>query len=173
MDLGATLCRARKPECARCPLAQTCVALSAGPPERLPIKTRRSKRGQRENALLLLWHRGSVWLVQRPETGVWAGLWTPPLFDSATALDALVAPWPGSGEWLPTVQHALTHFDWTLHPLRWDWPARRAGQVALNEGRWFPVAQALALGLPAPVRRLIGQAAAGPGSLRPDADQRA
>jgi A/G-specific adenine glycosylase len=155
MDLGATVCSARKPDCARCPLAEICVAKAGGQPERLPVKTRRTRRGQRENALLLLLHQGSVWLVQRPDTGVWAGLWTPPLFESTKALDALVSTWPGSGEWLPTVNHALTHFDWALHPLRWQWPPRRGSTVPVQDGRWFTQEAALAAGLPAPVRRLI------------------
>jgi A/G-specific adenine glycosylase len=155
MDLGATVCSARKPICERCPLSARCVAWASGEPERWPVKTRRSKRSQRENALLLLLHRGQVWLMQRPGTGVWAGLWTLPLFDGSTALDELTQTWPGQGEWLPSFKHALTHFDWTLHPLRWHWPERRAGKLPLTEGRWFTMPDALAMGLPAPIRRLI------------------
>jgi A/G-specific adenine glycosylase len=33
MDLGATVCRARRPECARCPLARSCTWCQAGRPE--------------------------------------------------------------------------------------------------------------------------------------------
>ncbi|MDO9092035.1 MAG: A/G-specific adenine glycosylase [Rubrivivax sp.] len=155
MDLGATVCT-RKPACERCPLAADCKALASGEPQRFPVKTRRLKRSQRENALLWLEHRKRVWLVRRPETGVWAGLWTLPDYPSVTALEALTDPWPGQGEWLPTVQHALTHFDWTLHPLRWLWGAGAAPQPpVLPTGRWCTLDEALALGLPAPVRRLL------------------
>jgi A/G-specific adenine glycosylase len=157
MDLGATLCSQRKPDCARCPLAARCVARASGAPEAWPVKTRKLKRGARENALLLLQRGPEVWLQQRPATGVWAGLWTPPLFDSSTALEAATAPWPGHGGWLPTLQHALTHFEWTLHLLHWHWPARSKAAVPLAEGRWFTLPDALALGLPAPVRRLLAQ----------------
>ncbi|MDP3226154.1 MAG: NUDIX domain-containing protein, partial [Rubrivivax sp.] len=90
------------------------------------------------------------------ETGVWAGLWTLPDYPSVTALEALTEPWPGQGEWLPTVQHTLTHFDWTLHPLRWQWGPGAAPQPpVLPPGRWCTLDEALALGLPAPVRRLL------------------
>jgi A/G-specific adenine glycosylase len=155
MDLGATLCTLRKPDCARCPLASRCVARASGTPEAWPVKTRKLKRGARENALLLLQRGPEVWLQQRPATGVWAGLWTPPLFDSSTALDEATTAWPGHGAWLPTFQHALTHFEWTLHPLHWHWPARGKAAVPLAEGRWFTLPDALAMGLPAPVRRLL------------------
>lgn len=157
MDLGASVCLARKPACERCPLAATCVARAEGTPQRYPVKTKTLKRGRRRHALLWLEQGGAVWLVQRPPTGVWAGLMTLPEFDSADALAGIVAGWPGEGAWLPPIEHALTHFDWTLEPLRWHWPARvpKALQQALPAGRWVPRAQALALGLPAPVRRLL------------------
>jgi A/G-specific adenine glycosylase len=102
-----------------------------------------------------------VWLVQRPPRGVWAGLWTPPLYDALDDLCALAAEWPGRGEALAPIKHALTHFDWHLHPWRQQLPlrlsaTRRAAlEAALAEGRWFTVERALTLGLPAPVRKLL------------------
>jgi A/G-specific adenine glycosylase len=155
MDLGATLCLARKPACERCPLAETCAARTSGQPERLPLKTRRLKRGRRVHALLWLRRGGKVYLVQRPATGVWASLWSLPEFDIASTLEDRVETWPGEGEWLPNVEHALTHFDWTLQPLAWTLPARAKAPVGLPEGRWFTVDEALAMGLPAPIRRLL------------------
>ncbi len=159
MDLGASVCAVRQPDCIRCPLAAQCVARAAGTPQRFPVKGRRLRRGQRSNALLVLRQRQRLFLVQRPARGVWAGLWSLPEFESPDALNALAAGWPGQGEWLAPVAHALTHFDWTLHPLRWQLPARAALPPALASldpaGRWCELEEALQLGLPAPVRRLI------------------
>jgi A/G-specific adenine glycosylase len=62
---------------------------------------------------------------------------------------------------LPSFTHTLTHLDWTLHPMRWTLPARttagtRADVTAeLSPGRWFTLDEALAAGLPAPLRRLL------------------
>jgi A/G-specific adenine glycosylase len=65
---------------------------------------------------------------------------------------------------LPAIRHGLTHFEWTLAPLRWqlpvqlsaaDWTALSGG---LPEGRWVDDAEALSLGLPAPVRKLLLEA---------------
>ena len=167
MDLGATLCTLRRPQCERCPLAQRCVARAAGQAERYPVKSRRLKRGRRENALLWLEHRGCWWLVQRPATGVWAGLWSLPERLSVADLFTELAGLPGERTVLPVIEHALTHFDWTLHPLRWTLPARGVA-AALREwstlpwaspGKWVTPQEALALGLPAPVRRLLQGAA--------------
>ena len=160
MDLGATVCTLRRPACTACPLQADCIARREGAPGRYPVKTRKLRRGQRAHALLWLQHRGRWWLVQRPDRGVWAGLWSLPEFASAEDLERVVAGWPGAGRWLPPLQHALTHFDWTLTPLVWRWPARGPVPAPPGDGggRWFTPAEALAAGLPAPLRRLFAAA---------------
>ena len=161
MDLGATVCLVRDPHCLLCPLREPCVARREGRPEAYPVKTRKLKRGARRHALLWLQQGGRWWLVQRPDRGVWAGLWSLPEFESIDALRALADGWPGRGEPLPAIGHALTHFDWTLEPLRWTLPprARLPADLATESGRWFEPRDALALGLPAPIRRLLEPAA--------------
>jgi A/G-specific adenine glycosylase len=162
MDLGATLCTTRAPRCDDCPLATSCVARAQGRPERFPVKTKNLKRGARSNALLwLIDAQRRVWLTQREPRGVWAGLWTLPLFDSLQALVELSDSWPGQREVLPPVDHALTHFDWRLEPLlhalgpRVSAQRRTAIEAALPAGAWFERERALALGLPAPIRKLL------------------
>jgi len=161
MDLGATVCLARAPSCLRCPVHTTCVAAREGSPERYPVKTRMLKRGRREHVWLWLQWREQVWLTQRPDSGVWAGLWSLPEFDSMASFGAASRGWPGSGEALESFTHVLTHLDWRLHPLRWTLPARSskaqraAVLAALPEGRWFGLDEALAAGLPAPLRKLL------------------
>jgi A/G-specific adenine glycosylase len=172
MDLGAEVCLRRHPRCVACPLRTACAAHAGGREHDLPVRTRRAARGKRGHALLWLEHRGRVWLVRRPAKGVWAGLWSLPEFPDMRSLRAAVAHWPGRGESLPPIDHALTHFDWRLEPLRWRLPARTgvraldAVEAALPAGRWFGHGEALALGLPAPVRRLIGAAPAPAAGVR-------
>jgi len=160
MDLGATVCVRRQPRCDVCPLSDDCVALHSGRTAELPLKSRRTRRGQRSNTLLWLRHRGEVLLVRRPERGVWAGLWSLPEFSDVGAALSTVAPWRGEGEALPTIRHALTHFDWHLQPLRWDLPPRaasatRARIAAALGARWVSDGDALRMSLPAPVRQLL------------------
>ena len=161
MDLGAGVCMLRRPACERCPLGEDCVARGTGRPQAFPVKTRRLKRTRRAHVLLWLCQADRMWLVQRPDHGVWAGLWSLPEWPADEDLQPRVAGWPGAGVALPTVGHALTHFDWTLHPLRWTWPTgldtglQQALEATLPAGRWWTQAQALALGLSAPVRRLL------------------
>jgi A/G-specific adenine glycosylase len=140
MDLGATVCHLRKPDCNACPLAAECVARASGEPQRWPVKTRKLRRGTRQHALLWLRQKDRHWLMQRAQTGVWGGLWSFPEWSDVQALADLLSVWPGFGERLPTVQHALTHFDWQLDPMLWTLPKRlplaqqRALEAALPEG---------------------------------------
>ena len=172
MDLGATLCTQRAPACLSCPVQADCAAARAGTPERYPVKTRKLRRGTREHVWLWLQWRDDVWLVQRPPTGVWAGLWSLPEFDSPADFEMASAGWPGQGESLPSFTHTLTHLDWTLHPVRWRLPDRQgaARRGALLRtwptGRWFGLDEALAAGLPAPLRKLLAAAAAASEPLR-------
>jgi len=155
MDLGASLCSVRTPQCLLCPVSELCLARAQGEPQRLPIKTRKLKRSRRENWWLWLEHEGRIWLEQRPATGVWAGLWTLPLFDDEAALQRQLDGLAGLGasaEVMPVIQHALTHLDWVLHPRR----AEVAGPVPeLSGGVWVARERLASYALPAPLKRLL------------------
>ncbi|HJV69565.1 A/G-specific adenine glycosylase [Ideonella sp.] len=159
MDLGATLCSQRAPRCAACPLADDCVARREGRPEDYPVKTRKLKRGQRTIALLWLVQGDRVWLVRRPASGIWAGLWSLPEFDSIEGVREYLAGWPGSSDEVPAFTHVLTHLDLRLQPLRHALPARARRDAALlsmwPEGRWVSRSELGAYGLPAPVAKLL------------------
>ena len=153
MDLGATVCTPKKPQCALCPLQSTCVAHTQGEPERYPVKTRKLKRSAEQLWLLhAQTQAGEVWLVQRPPTGVWASLYCLPAFQS---LEALQQSLPASKKKQcveqPVIKHVLTHKDLYLHPVRCEFKQA----VALGEGQWMPANAWPRLGLPAPVRQLL------------------
>ncbi|WP_416136156.1 A/G-specific adenine glycosylase [Aquabacterium sp. A7-Y] len=153
MDLGATICLARSPSCLLCPAQGVCRGRAEGRPEAYPVKTRKLKRSRRENWWLWLEHEDSVWLTQRPETGVWAGLFCLPEFASLAALEDVAAPLGGTATAQATIEHALTHFDWVLHPVRLpvdSAPAWRGGQ-------WVPYERLGEVGLPAPLRKLLAR----------------
>jgi len=162
MDLGAGVCLVRRPQCLLCPLQPVCVAAQQGAPERYPVKTRKLKRSRRSSALLWLSDaERRLWLTRRPESGVWAGLWSLPEFDCADELAALTSEWPGHTERLTAVEHVLTHLDWRLEPVRHQLPAH-TGDLTLDRltaqlpaGRWVRPDEALAMGLPAPIRKLL------------------
>ena len=153
MDLGATLCLPRRAQCDHCPVSGQCVAQTQGQPLSYPVKSKRLLR--RSEAWWLLWAQdtqGRVWLEQRPQRGVWAGLFSLPVFASQQTLREA---WPQAKvlAHLPAWVHVLTHKDLHLHPVQLQVGAGQA--PADRQGQWFTPSQALALGLPAPIRRLL------------------
>ncbi|MGA0569872.1 A/G-specific adenine glycosylase [Variovorax sp. VNK109] len=155
MDLGATVCLPRKPACLLCPLQDICAAVREGQPEKYPVKTRKLKRTAQ--SLWLLWagtKDGAVWLHKRPSTGIWAGLYCLPVFDSHESLaSAVPAPQRDNAVDLPVFTHVLTHKDLHIHPVQIQLPANEKLQA---EGAWVEAARWPQLGLPAPVRKLLG-----------------
>ncbi len=159
MDLGATVCLPRSPRCPICPVRDRCRAAASGTQERYPVKTRRTARSVRETVWLDLRWRDRLLLVRRDPNGIWAGLWSLPEFESTAALEAVSAAWPGRADVELPFVHVLTHLEWRLQPVRHVLPARTSARAAdaiaatWPRSRWFGVDDALALGLPAPLRR--------------------
>jgi A/G-specific adenine glycosylase len=156
MDLGATVCTAKKPVCGACPVAKHCVARRLGQPENYPVKTRKLKRSAQ--SIWLLWAQAgdaSVWLSKRPTPGVWAGLYCFPLFDQREALEAAVpARYRSVLRDAPAFTHVLTHKDLYLHPVQVRLPS---SAMARSEGAWIDSDAWPRLGLPAPIRKLLLQ----------------
>ena len=155
MDLGATVCLARKPLCSECPLQMDCRAHAAGSMEEFPVRTRKLKRSSQ--SLWLLWAQdatGAVWLQRRPAPGVWAGLYCLPVFDSEAALhEALPATARSKLQALESFMHVLTHKDLHIHPLLVRLSASR--RLPSLDGGWVGNTDWPTLGLPAPVRKLL------------------
>lgn len=153
MDLGATICLPRRPSCMLCPVERMCVASRAGEPERYPVKTRKLRRTSQSLWMLQAeGGRGRVWLEKRPSRGIWAGLYCLPVFDQRDALLAVLQPGErATAVDTPPFLHVLTHKDLHLHPVQVRANARPLGDA----GGWFGPDDWAALGLPAPVRKLL------------------
>lgn len=165
MDLGATICTARQPQCLLCPVQNLCRGLASGEPGKYPVKTRKLKRSAQ--ALSLLWARkpdGSVWLEKRPAPGIWGGLYCLPVFESDDALKTLLPQsLQARLEPLPRFIHVLTHKDLHLSPwiagFRVNQAMPKAVALEACAGAWFSPAAWPGLGLPAPIRKLLAQEA--------------
>jgi A/G-specific adenine glycosylase len=146
------VCLPRKAQCEACPVSIVCQAQAQGEPLAYPVKTRKLKRSSA--TLWLLWAvnvQGQVWLQKRPDTGIWAGLFSLPVFDSEVQL---LAAWPQASQpqFIASWKHVLTHRDLHLHPVRILGSGRPAPAC---EGQWVDAQAWPDLGLPAPVRALL------------------
>jgi A/G-specific adenine glycosylase len=132
------------------------------------VRTRKLKRSSEAWWLLIAVDgQGRVWLERRPQQGIWAGLYAPPVFNEREALEQAAARhWPAarSADWteLPAFLHVLTHRDLHLHPVRV--PVHGSGPdaaMADGQGCWADARAWADMGLPAPVRKLLDAQFAG------------
>ncbi len=170
MDLGATLCRRSNPACDVCPLASGCGALAAGRERTLPVARRRGTRQLRRTRMVFVLAQGNVLLERRPTRGIWGGLWAPPEFPDAAAAKSWAAASFGTAarrtRRLPVLRHVFTHFDLDIEPWVIQLSGNRGG-IADRDIRWLELASAPAVGLPAPVARLLEEIRNGPnGAMR-------
>ena len=80
MDMGATLCTRSKPACLLCPLQEDCLAHAKGRETDYPVKAKKqAKPSKFSNALLIESSKHDILWLQRPDNGIWGGLWSLPL----------------------------------------------------------------------------------------------
>jgi A/G-specific adenine glycosylase len=128
MELGARVCRPRRPRCADCPIQADCRAFLHGRTGGVPAPRRAPPRPERVVAAALLERDGRCLLVKRPASGLLAGMWefpgTPvgPRVNAARALEREIAERWGipvrAGEEIARVRHDYSHFALTLRVYR-------------------------------------------------------
>ncbi|MFA5967859.1 MAG: A/G-specific adenine glycosylase [Sphingomonas sp.] len=147
MDLGATICSPRNPDCLLCPLRPQCRAAASGTPERFPVKPPRRTRPQRYGTAFWLESDGCVLLVRRPPRGLLGGMralpggpWVdePPGLADAPVASLAWRALPGG------VDHVFTHFrlHLALAVAVWD------GHSTPPDGEWWTIDTLESAGLP-------------------------
>ncbi len=74
MDLGATVCMPRRPDCLACPLAEICRARALGLADQLPLQQEKKKVPLVRQVALLLEMKGRFLVARRPLNGMLGGL---------------------------------------------------------------------------------------------------
>ena len=137
MDLGATICTPRNPDCQRCPLSAFCRAYAEGTPEAYPVKAPKPARPHRRGAAYWLEHEGAVLLVRRPAKGLLGGMLALP------EEEPIAADWEEAG----AVEHVFTHFALTM-ALQCARSEARPEGIDRYDGLWWPIAELDEAGLP-------------------------
>ena len=107
MELGATLCVPRQPQCLRCPVAEFCEGRKAGRASELPVKLRRAVPIAEAMTLLIVAREDELLMWQRPaESERLAGFWELP--EAAHVPNALKT------QKLGTVRHGIVNHSYTI-----------------------------------------------------------
>jgi A/G-specific adenine glycosylase len=163
MDLGATVCTRARPACTTCPMSPDCHAARAGLQRELPGRKAPRARQSREAVLLIaeatLAGGRAILVERRPPTGIWGGLWSPPQFASEREAGAWAAQELLDAEVvtprLPIIDHAFTHFELRLQPLR----VRCTASVGVGDSTrlWYALEAPPRVGLPQPILQLFAR----------------
>ncbi len=123
MELGATICTPRSPDCPVCPLEKTCVARAEGVQEQLPPRQRTRRSPLVPVVFGLVEGGGRLLLVRRPERGLLGGLWAlpggerPRGTDDRSALRRAIRSQAGVevrvGAPVDRVEHTFSHRRWS------------------------------------------------------------
>ncbi len=75
MDLGATICTPKSPDCDHCPVSEECQARALGVVEERPVKPPRKKVPSLTVTAAVIHRNGRVLLAKRPPKGLLGGMW--------------------------------------------------------------------------------------------------
>lgn len=157
MDLGATVCTPKKPLCLYCPMQQRCKAHQQGMETELPFKKPKKAVPVKDGQVLLLCSGGEWLWQQRPDSGLWGGLWSLPVFEQAQELQQAAQGFglkPAAAR--ARITHCFTHFTWQLEALAFHAPEEQKEHLAIElNGQWLSPESAAALGIPAAMKKLI------------------
>ena len=145
MELGATCCTPRAPDCAACPWADQCGGRALDLVAELPVRTRRAPLPHHREVAVVLRVGDRVLLQRRPDGGLLAGLWAFPHTRALTGegeetaacrlVAELVTTPPPPVVPLTRLDHAYTHFRITLHAFAVDLDGERPAV----QGDWVEV----------------------------------
>jgi A/G-specific adenine glycosylase len=158
MDLGATLCKLRKPECHRCPLNARCVANQKGLQSQLPEPRSKKITPTKEHWFVLLTNAQGVLLERQPEQGIWGGLYSLPRVEPSEELTAICQNLAQKFGLKPFTliegapfKHAFTHYKLQARVFHATVSAQRALARDSRSGRFYCAAEIAELGLPKPI----------------------
>ncbi len=146
MELGATLCTPKQPQCSACPLNQDCAALQQNAVSFYPFKSPKPKLPHKEIAIGIVQREDKVLIALRPSEGLLGNLWEFPggkqerhesladcckrEVEEETGLQVEV------GERIAVVKHTYTHFKITLHAFLCRYLSGDASPKSSQEIRW-------------------------------------
>lgn len=107
MDLGATVCTPKNPQCTYCPWQEACLSKDRADLEKIPQRRLTAKKDMHSNVYVIVNARGDVFLRRQTEKGLLSGLYE---FPWREAYDVA-----GAEDTKKTVTHIFTHIRLTLN----------------------------------------------------------
>lgn len=161
MDLGATVCLPKTPNCLLCPLSKKCRSNIAGNPIDYPVRLPKKIKPLRKGAAYVaIDNKGAILLCKRPESGLLAGMTSVPTTDWNSNKDGSLgkksAPFPAKWKMHGRIKHTFTHFHLELEV----WQARITFSPDF-EGWWSSIDEIPLEALPSVIKKVLELASPG------------
>lgn len=118
MDLGATVCTPKSPDCSSCPWRAACTSHAAGNQMRYPLKDKKKPNPVRRGLCFHVTRGETLWLRRRPDSGLLGGMLELPGREwvEGSDLPRLGDDTPFEADWTHAgqVRHVFTHFSLEL-----------------------------------------------------------
>jgi A/G-specific adenine glycosylase len=159
MDLGATLCTRSKPQCPSCPVQNNCQSFAANAQTQYPGKKPRKQIPSRQVHMLILENKsGEILLEQRPDSGIWGGLWSFPEAANTDELDHYLhnkLNAKGTKQQWPVIRHTFSHFHLDITPVHIHLDTDINAVMEDRPQLWYKGHPEQQVGLAAPVKKLL------------------
>lgn len=162
MDLGATVCTRTKPACHKCPLQTLCNANRTQTQTDYPTSKPKSNKPVKSVKLLVTQYKNQIWLQERPNKGIWGGLWSLPEFEDIKALEQFSeVHLRCDSKLLQSIEekrHTFTHYHLDYQVLLISIKRRISTDTLeqlIGPGDWFDLHTPIEVGLAAPVKTLL------------------
>ena len=160
MDLGATVCTRRNPQCGRCPLADACAGRRSGDPHRFPGRKPRRELPVKATTMLIIRNAtGEIYLRRRPSEGIWGGLWSfPEVEGRQEGIDLCLDHFglePEQVADMEPLRHTFSHYHLDIQPLELRLGASPTAVAEPGQSLWYRSDRPEAVGMAAPVVRLL------------------
>ncbi|PIR01326.1 MAG: A/G-specific adenine glycosylase [Nitrospinae bacterium CG11_big_fil_rev_8_21_14_0_20_45_15] len=146
MELGAQVCLPQKPQCMICPLKKICQAFLQADVENFPPPKPQPVIQKIEVSAAVLFQNGKVYIQQRVENGLMAGLWEFPggkIEEGESPEECIVreireelGPEMEIEEKMTTIRHSYTQFRVTLHVFKGRLLSDNITPTACQSWKW-------------------------------------
>ncbi len=151
MDLGATICTPRNPDCLHCPVEDLCQARQLGIQEQRPVLEPKRQTPHYIVTAAVIHRDGRVLITQRPAEGLLGGMWEFPGGkqqegeDLPTCLRREIREEIGVeiavGQELGIYFHAYTHFKVTLHAFECKLVQGEPQTIEVSDLHWVTISE--------------------------------
>jgi A/G-specific adenine glycosylase len=152
MDLGATICTPKQPNCSQCPWISYCQGYNLGIQSHLPMRETSSPIPHKNIGVAVIWNdRGQILIDRRREEGLLGGLWEFPggKIEAGETIEECIKREIQEelgieievGEHLIAINHAYSHFRITLNVHHCRHLSGDPQPIECEEIRWVTLAE--------------------------------